>query len=619
MIGLGNPTLPTVPGQAPPFVPSGNPVWDEIQQAHSTLSPAAQRAVALSGVPQRAGEAEAGAAPLDAPPTEVAPQPLRQNLSEQSPQPLRPIASPSSLNVRGLGSPTPAPAAPPTPLAGTPATPLGQDPEAAAHLKTRDDAIRMGSGIHQIHNPFLRGLATVGDAVGSAVLPNVLRFIPGTSLHHRDVVAQNEGVVNEDVARAKTGAETAEVPARAEHERAEAEALRNPAPKEKPVGSTVVVGGKVMQFNPTSDRYDIEVGNAEKAAHEGLVQDKEGSIIGWTDTEGKHHSLDEPGTPPAIKSIAAAAKPKLAAGEEPLGGGRVEALNAALLDLHKKVDPKATELPPEWRLPANATQKDFDRVDKLLEHTERIGATTAQQQTATELRRQTHEMAERNQQDREEQSQTHWVSWTDPKSGRTVAGPMSQAKAAKAEYPAQVPTEEIRNITDARQVVRVIGKHGDEKSPESQGVLQLVDSLDKDGKLGIAASRLNSFLAGKVGTSPGDDPRIVTLLDKAKLAMTLSMKAHFGASGGRSPQMLQHFMEMANAKTMDATTLRAGFKAIKDYMEDRAMMADGQGQGGKDGGEQAIAVQLPDGRKGSIHPSQKDKFLKDNPGSKVVQ
>ncbi len=205
MLGLGNPQ------PAAPFTPSGNPIWDEIQQAHSQLSPAAQRAVTLSGVPQRASEAEAGPAPLGTLPTEAAPAAP----ATQPAAPLRPISGPASLNVRGLGSP--APAAPqPAPLANAPAAPLGQTPDAAAHLAERDRTIRTGSGIHQIRNPFLKGLATVGDVIGSAVLPNVMRAIPGTELHHRDVVGANESVVNADVARAKSEADRQEAAARAQ-------------------------------------------------------------------------------------------------------------------------------------------------------------------------------------------------------------------------------------------------------------------------------------------------------------------------------------------------------------------------------------------------------------------
>jgi hypothetical protein len=171
--------------------------------------------------------------------------------------------------------------------------------------------------------------------------------------------------------------------------------------------------------------------------------------------------------------------------------------------------------------------------------------------------------------------ETEWVSWQD-KDGRTVAGPASMAAQAGGKNPAKVPAQEVRDITNARHAVTLMTKVGDPSKPETQGTLQLIDSLDKDGKLGILASRWNSFMTTGVGSQLGDDPRITTLLDKNMLADTATMLAHFGASGGRSPLMLQHFLDLANAGKMDGHTLKAGTKAIADYMTDRAQIPSGQ-------------------------------------------
>jgi hypothetical protein len=97
-------------------------------------------------------------------------------------------------------------------------------------------------------------------------------------------------------------------------------------------------------------------------------------------------------------------------------------------------------------------------------------------------------------------------------------------------------------------------------------ILQLVDELDAAGNLGIAASRLSSFLSGGAGVEPGDDPRIVSLLNKAQRAVGQSMRAHFGAPGVPSAWRLQHFLNLANASEMNETSLRTGFKALHDYM-----------------------------------------------------
>jgi hypothetical protein len=269
---------------------------------------------------------------------------------------------------------------------------------------------------------------------------------------------------------------------------------------------------------------------------------------------------------------------------------KIDQINQGFSARWKTLNP--TTPVPQWaRLGGNATPQDFSRVDKILQQTEQAQGTQAQRQTANAIRMQTYQLAqqaaqERAQaaQDRQDAAQTKWVTWNDPNTGKTVAGPMSAARAAGAKEMAQVPTNEITQIQDARGVVQLITKQGDPKGdPSTWGVNQLIDSLNKDGKMGVVTSRLNSFLAGGIGAEPGDDPRIMALMNKSDLAMTLSMKAHFGASGGRSPIMLNHFLSMANAKTMNANTLKAGFGAVENYMEDRGMMQP------QSGGTQSMA------------------------------
>jgi hypothetical protein len=165
-----------------------------------------------------------------------------------------------------------------------------------------------------------------------------------------------------------------------------------------------------------------------------------------------------------------------------------------------------------------------------------------------------------------------WVMWNDA-NGRQMAGPLSEAKKSGAANPAELGAPEVKDILNARNAVHLMTKVGDPSRPETMGTLQLIDSLDKEGKLGVFASRWNKMLTTGVGAAPGDDPRIVTLLNKNDLGQTLAMLAHFGASGGRSPAILKHFMDLADAGKMDAPTLKAGTKAIADYMADKGMSA----------------------------------------------
>ena len=139
---------------------------------------------------------------------------------------------------------------------------------------------------------------------------------------------------------------------------------------------------------------------------------------------------------------------------------------------------------------------------------------------------------------------------------------------------------------NARHAVKLATQIGDPKAPETMGTLQLMDSLEKDGKLGVAASRINKFLTRGVGSEPGDDPRIAALLNKGDLFTTGIMLAHFGASAGRSPLMLQHFVQMADTGKMDGPTLKAGTKALVNYMQERAMESKGGNQPAQGGGKQ---------------------------------
>lgn len=164
-----------------------------------------------------------------------------------------------------------------------------------------------------------------------------------------------------------------------------------------------------------------------------------------------------------------------------------------------------------------------------------------------------------------------WMTWTEPGTGRMVAGPAATGRQQGATDMAQLNGQEVRDVTNARHAVNLMTKVGDPNKPETQGVLQLINGLDADGKLGVLASRWNSFMTTGVGHQPGDDPRIITLIDKNMLGDTATMLAHFGASGGRSPQMLQHFLDLANSRKMDGPTLKAGVMAMTDYMKDRSM------------------------------------------------
>lgn len=113
-----------------------------------------------------------------------------------TPMPKLPV--PEMAQNPGPATSTPAPA----PVATPPqAPPHAVSPDATAHQQelTRLTTGPTGkSGIAQIHNPWLRGLATAGDIGLSTFLPSAAIFTPGTQLHHGMLVNQAKGLVDLD-------------------------------------------------------------------------------------------------------------------------------------------------------------------------------------------------------------------------------------------------------------------------------------------------------------------------------------------------------------------------------------------------------------------------------------
>ncbi len=113
------------------------------------------------------------------------------------------------------------------------------------------------------------------------------------------------------------------------------------------------------------------------------------------------HSTDLADVKVEAERTAANARMK-AAGKQPEGemvlGDRVSQLNDVLTRRYQVLNP-GQSLPQSFTLPENATQKDFDRIDRLMEATERARGTKAQQDTANAMRQQASELAQQGRQD----------------------------------------------------------------------------------------------------------------------------------------------------------------------------------------------------------------------------
>jgi hypothetical protein len=65
----------------------------------------------------------------------------------------------------------------------------------------RDRLVKTGSGISQIHNPFLRGLAHAGEFAETLLVPSAAALTPGTELHHDILMRSAQNQVDKGLAQ----------------------------------------------------------------------------------------------------------------------------------------------------------------------------------------------------------------------------------------------------------------------------------------------------------------------------------------------------------------------------------------------------------------------------------
>lgn len=203
-----------------------------------------------------------------------------------------PPMQPPKIAAPGLQAPSAPPPAmmgasmtPPAHLSlGMPPAPPAQTPIGEQTNKDETERSRLldtGSGIHQIHNPVLKGLAGVGDAIGHIAAPGLMQQIPGTGEHHEQLlgrtnknlagdldVGQKEATTAETQARlpnlnaatSHTQAETAGLPQEqadkhalvdptVEHINAETDSLEHPKDEWKELGGFSGASGEPLEIN----------------------------------------------------------------------------------------------------------------------------------------------------------------------------------------------------------------------------------------------------------------------------------------------------------------------------------------------------------------------------------
>lgn len=129
-----------------------------------------------------------------------------------------------------------------------------------------------GSGVSQIHNPFLKTLGVIGDAVGTGLFPRIAAQVPGTTAHHQQLVGAagqqlkaDEGVETEAAKNELTGAQAAEQASLPQYHQSQAE-----------LGATKAALTQEKQ-NEAEQHHKSQ--NSAQLAQHGFKEDENGKIV----------------------------------------------------------------------------------------------------------------------------------------------------------------------------------------------------------------------------------------------------------------------------------------------------------------------------------------------------
>ncbi len=138
----------------------------------------------------------------------------------------------------------------------------------------------------------------------------------------------------------------------------------------------------------------------------------------------------------------------------------------------------------------------------------------------------------------------------------------------------EVGQGEAEKVTNARTLMPILSS----TDSDDLGLIQLADKLNKEGKLGVAASKFQDWLnkggsLSGLGTFDVGDPEVQELFTKLGLNTTALMQVHLGSRG--SSQMFEHFQDLANAKTMSADSFIRALNTEYKYVTRKAMLPNG--------------------------------------------
>jgi hypothetical protein len=224
------------------------------------------------------------------------------------------------------------------------------------------------------------------------------------------------------------------------------------------------------------------------------------------------------------------------------------------------------EEPPDYfQLKPGANPTDFERMDKLLQSTEEASRAKLTHEDAEKQLAVSNGIRAQMFDFQIDKVGLKPVQGTDPKTGRTVVVPYSQAQQMGVKDAAEIPSQDYQKALSGRQWLMLANKQGPAGAePKDMGITQLIDKMDKKDKLGPLAGRWNEFMTGTWGAGDAD---YAALKAKMDLSSTLLGAVHTGRLG---PYLLENLHDLAQAKKMDGPTLKSAFGAEVNYVTDVA-------------------------------------------------
>lgn len=298
-----------------PFDPN-----DPRLQANPFLVPAQQvplnvpADVASNRVIPRVGDVPAPV-PGSAPATN-APQTLDRATTAASAAAPRPTPTRSTGLARVPDTSVPTPEQLPFTLPPRPQAPVLSDTE-----QRRKDIEAQGSGRSRIHNPVLKGLATVGDILLGTFAPRAEMLTPGTEGNYMMRLARATHAEQADQAAAEGEARTRLQEMQAEEARqrgieagAHAQEMLNPAAK--PITNEL----ELFLHDPALfAQYKKALLDAGTTHEPQFIRDGAQNIVGMIDKNQNFHSKTDPNLDPQAKAMMDAAQPKAEPGRDVQG------------------------------------------------------------------------------------------------------------------------------------------------------------------------------------------------------------------------------------------------------------------------------------------------------------